>query len=290
MANPALRLAENAPGSLFVDASCIDCETCRELAPGVFARSAAEGRSVAARQPAAPHEWAAAARALVACPTSAIGMHADKPLLRDAAHAFPLPVDGEVSYCGFASESSFGASSYFIQRPEGNVLIDSPRASKILMDRLEALGGVRFMFLTHRDDVADHSAYRKRFGCERILHADDVAAGTREVEHEVAGPSPTSLAPDLVVLPTPGHTRGSICLLYRGRYLFTGDHLWADEDDGRLAAGRSVCWYSWPEQKRSMRGLLAFDFEWVLPGHGRRFHAPSASAMREALRGLVERM
>jgi hypothetical protein len=33
------RLRENAPGDYFVDASCIDCETCRILAPEVFARS-----------------------------------------------------------------------------------------------------------------------------------------------------------------------------------------------------------------------------------------------------------
>ena len=272
MANPALRLAGNASGPLFVDESCIDCETCRQLAPEVFTRSAKVGRSVVARQPAGAFAWDAAALALVACPTSSIGVSGphDKARLLGAAHAFPLPLgegeDEQVSYCGYASEASFGASSYFIRRAGGNVLVDSPRASKILMDRLEALGGVRFMFLSHRDDVADHAAFRERFGCNRILHADDVDHGTREVERQLEGSVPTRLAPDLLVVPTPGHTRGSACLLYRDRYLFTGDHLWADEDTGALAAGRSVCWYSWSEQTRSMKRLLELDFEWVLPG------------------------
>jgi hypothetical protein len=36
MANPKLRLRENAAGSFFVDSSCIDCDTCRQLAPAVF--------------------------------------------------------------------------------------------------------------------------------------------------------------------------------------------------------------------------------------------------------------
>ncbi|HLL84855.1 MAG TPA: hypothetical protein VK420_19455, partial [Longimicrobium sp.] len=81
-------------------------------------------------------------------------------------------------------------------------------------------------------------------------------------------------------------------LLYKQRYLFTGDHLWGSEDWGsedgpRLEAGRGVCWYSWEAQTRSMERLLDFDFEWVLPGHGRRFRAPSVKAMREELRRVI---
>jgi len=38
-----------------------------------------------------------------------------------------------------------------------------------------------------------------------------------------------------------------------------------------------------------MRNLLAFDFEWVLPGHGPRFHAP-ARGMHAELEKLVRRM
>jgi hypothetical protein len=38
-----------------------------------------------------------------------------------------------------------------------------------------------------------------------------------------------------------------------------------------------------------MEKLLAFDFEWVLRGHGPRFHAP-ARAMRAELEKLIGRM
>lgn len=65
------------------------------------------------------------------------------------------------------------------------------------------------------------------------------------------------------------------------------DHLWGDEDTGRLAMSRGVCWYSWSEQRRSLRRLLDFEFEWVLPGHGRRFRAASPAAMRAALEALL---
>ena len=37
MANPKKRLPENVPGDFFVDSTCIDCDTCRQIAPQVFA-------------------------------------------------------------------------------------------------------------------------------------------------------------------------------------------------------------------------------------------------------------
>jgi glyoxylase-like metal-dependent hydrolase (beta-lactamase superfamily II)/ferredoxin len=288
MARASARVSENAPGDLFVDDSCIDCETCRVLAPGVFTRSRRLGQSVVGRQPIAADEALRARMAIVSCPTSSIGSES-KTDLYDAVAALPLPVEGEVYYCGYASKDSYGAASYLIRREGRNVLVDSPRAARPLMDRIESLGGVARMFLSHRDDVADHAQYARRFGCERMLHADDVGAGTRDVERRIQGADPVSLERDLLAIPVPGHTRGSMALLYRGRFLFTGDHLWGKKDGSGLDASSDVCWYSWSEQTRSMERLLAFDFEWVLPGHGPRFHAPAAR-MREALEKLVLRM
>jgi glyoxylase-like metal-dependent hydrolase (beta-lactamase superfamily II)/ferredoxin len=288
MARASARASENAPGDLFVDDSCIDCGTCRVLAPGVFARSGRLGQSVVGRQPASAGEALRARMAVVSCPTSSIGSES-KVDLSDAVSALPFPIEGEVYYCGYASESSYGAASYLVRREGGNVLVDSPRAARPLMDRIESLGGVAWMFLSHRDDVADHARYAGRFGCERVLHAADVTADTRQVERRIEGTDPVLLAPDLLAIPVPGHTRGSLVLLYRGRFLFTGDHLWGSGDGGGLDASRDVCWDSWSEQTRSMERLLAFDFEWVLPGHGPPFHAPAAR-MRQELEKLVGRM
>ena len=67
------RLPENAPGDFFVDSSCIDCATCRTLAPRVFARSDAIGLSVVGCQPSSAADALRAKMALVSCPTSAIG-------------------------------------------------------------------------------------------------------------------------------------------------------------------------------------------------------------------------
>ena len=217
----------------------------------------------------------AALQALVACPTGSIGAE-DKEGLRAARNAFPVPIDGDVFHCGWHSEKSFGAASYFIQRGSGrNVLIDSPRFSRALVEQLEARGGVDLMLLTHRDDVADHERFADHFGCERVLHADDQSAATADVERLIEGRAKVALDDELALVPTPGHTRGSVCFLWRDTYLFTGDHLaWSDRL-GHLYGFRSACWYDWNELVRSTEALRSERFEWVLPGHGRRAHFPA---------------
>lgn len=290
MARRADAIAENAAGELFVDSSCIDCDLCRQLAPAVFARAERRGQSYVAQQPATDAERHRALMALVTCPTSSIGTR-HKLDARAAARAFPEPVDGlpGVLFCGYASAASYGAASWLVRRPDGNVLVDSPRWATTLADRIAELGGVRTMVLTHRDDVADHEAWRDRFGCERVIHAADVSAGTRACERVIEGDAETRLAPDLVVIPVPGHTRGSIALLHGG-VLFSGDHVWATDDQQGLECGRDVCWYSWPEQRRSIEKLTSYDFMDVLPGHGRRFRARGAAAMRAELSRLARAM
>ena len=282
------RLPENASGDFFVDSSCIDCETCRRLAPSTFVRSRRAGQSVVAAQPTDEASRARALMALVACPTSSIGT-AHRAGVRAAARRFPERVVDEIYDCGYASPDSYGASSWLIRRPGGNVLVDSPRAARPLLDRLRELGGVRLLFLSHRDDVADHARFAEVFGCTRVMHRRDLGPDTRTVEQVVDGDDPVRLDDDLVLVPVPGHTRGSLALLH-GPHLFTGDHLWADEDTGELDAGRSVCWYSFSEQTRSMERLLSLDFTHVFPGHGRPYVAPSPSAMRDALARLIARM
>jgi glyoxylase-like metal-dependent hydrolase (beta-lactamase superfamily II)/ferredoxin len=276
MANIQQRLQENVPGDFFVDSSCIDCDACRQLAPESF-RDVGEA-SVVYHQPATAEETRRALMALVACPTGSIGT-----LQRHNFHAgidsFPTPVAENVYFCGFTAESSFGAWSYLVLRPEsdgGNVLVDSPRFATQLVKRIAAMGGVRKMFLTHRDDVADHARFAEKFACVRVMHAAD-GANRLGIEHAIEGEEEVQLDRDLIAIPTPGHTRGHAVLLYQNRFLFTGDHLASSAERETLTAFRSVCWYSWDEQIRSMEKLLHYDFEWVLPGHGRIHHASAAN-------------
>ncbi|MFN2462079.1 MAG: MBL fold metallo-hydrolase, partial [Candidatus Velthaea sp.] len=262
MADPKRRLATNVPGDWYVDATCIDCDACRQIAPATFAESGQY--SCVRRQPADDDERSAAARALVACPVGAIGAHAG-PSLAAAAAAFPLHVDGPVSYCGFNARASYGANSYLLEHAGGNWLIDSPRYNSTLVRALERHGGLRYIFLPHRDDVADAARFASHFGAERIIHRADRGAAP-DAEIIIHGTAPVRLGPCTVV-PTPGHTRGH-CALHFERYLFSGDHLAWDRRHRRLDANRDVCWFDWPTQLASVARLRDFDFEWLLPGHG----------------------
>jgi len=284
MANPQRAYTENAAGNFFVDDTCIDCDLCRQIAPSVFKEHA--DHSFVARQPESPSETHRAAMALVACPTASIGTR-EKYDARAAAAAYPELIEDDVYFCGYASRNSYGASSYFVRRPGGNALIDSPRFALPLVHRMEEMGGVATMLFSHRDDVADHEKFHEHFGCPRWIHrADKSGIAT---EHVWDGDEPVALGDELVVIPVPGHTRGHVVFLYRNKFLFTGDHLAWSDNRGRLTAFRDVAWYSWTEQTKSMKRLLDYDFEWVLPGHGRRTHLP-ADEMRQSLRACISWM
>ena len=271
MADPALRLPQNVEGDFYVDSTCIDCDACRIFAPAVFSDDA--DQSFVFHQPETDEELLAARKAQITCPTSSIGSRSGA---RPAIDALPEPIDDDVYRCGYAAESSFGAISYFLREPR--ILIDSPRFAEPLAKRL---GQVKRMLLTHQDDVADHEKFAARFGCERVLHADDRGHG---IELRPRGLDPIDLGDGILMIPTPGHTRGHAVFLYREKFLFTGDHLaWSPGRD-HLYAFRSACWYSWPEQIRSMERLLDYSFEWVLPGHGRPIRLP-----REEMHASLER-
>jgi len=284
MADLRKKLDANAPGDFFVDATCIDCGACRWMCPDVFD---AHGDYARVHAQPSPDRIGRALTAAVACPVASIGVGTHD--LKAASLHLPEPLEGAdpahgVHYVGFHSKKSFGAASWLIRRPGGNILVDSPRFTPTLARRLEELGGVSILFLTHRDDVADHEKFRERFGLTRILHQSDLSAATRGVEMQLTGTDPVPLGDDVQLIPVPGHTAGSVCLLYREKYLFTGDHLAFHGSGEQLIAFSRHCWYDWPTQIRSMEALSKYPFEWVLPGHG----APGRRASGEMERSMAE--
>jgi glyoxylase-like metal-dependent hydrolase (beta-lactamase superfamily II)/ferredoxin len=285
MAHSERAVAENVPGDFFVDDTCIDCDTCRQVAPLTFAD--AGDHSYVRVQPHDEDDVRRALRAVLCCPTASIGTR-ERHKTADVVADFPLSIGDGVYACGFNAESSFGAHSYFVVRPDGNWLIDSPRYIPPLSKRFAELGGIANIFLSHADDIADSARYAREFSSRRIIHSGDASA-VPDAECVIEGTAESQPAPGITMIPTPGHTRGSACLLVDDRYLFTGDHLWWNRERTALSASRTYCWYSWDEQIASMRRLLKHTFAWILPGHGERIQlAPSECELH--LRRLLERM
>ena len=284
MANFSKRLSENIEGNFFVDSTCIDCDTCRQLAPTTFIEKG--DYSTVFHQPENKSQEFEAYQALIACPVGSIGVleHNDFQFTK-AKTSFPLELEAGVFYNGFNSEKSFGANSYFVQHPEGNWLIDSPRYLKHLVDTFKLFGGIQYIFLSHEDDVADASRYAKAFEATRIIHRADIRA-LPDAEWVVEGDGLVEASSDFRLIPVPGHTQGSMALLYKNCFLFSGDHLWWEPYTQQLGAPSVLIWDK-AQLQRSLSRLLEVNFEWVLPGHGHRGHF-DAVTMQRHLKALID--
>lgn len=114
----------------------------------------------------------------------------------------------------------------------GNVLFYAP-GDDTDFDEIESLGGVAHHYLSHRDEAGPALALvADRFG--PTLHAatverDDIA---KFAEPDVLHDERTTGPGGVEVVPTPGHSPGSISYVVTGvggeRYLFTGDTVFVD--------------------------------------------------------------
>ncbi|AQK55216.1 Zn-dependent hydrolase, including glyoxylase [Zea mays] len=278
------RRPHNVAGDFFVDHRCIDCQTCRWMAPEVFKR--VDGKAAVAAQPSSEEERTKALQALLSCPTSSI--HTEKPPkdILKVQNMFPLPIDDKllpgVYLCGYNSEDSYGATSYLVIHPQGNILIDSPRYTPKLANNIEKLGGARYMFLTHIDDVADHRKWAEQLKCERIIHSGDPELLFPLSKKKYARPYPSKKF-NLIDLDL-----GSVCLYFKPlKVLFTGDHVAKSEESDDLNLFLMYSKQSVSLQLESIRKLLELEFEWLLPGHGYRIKYKDVRAKNVAMESLL---
>lgn len=276
MASKARRLRENVEGNFYVDSTCINCGVSRHYAPTVFGDSGTH--AFVKKQPQTSDEVLASKQALLACPVGSIGT-IYKTELESAKQTFPYELTQDIFLTGFNSRKSYGAHSYLITTENGNWLVDSPRFTKFLVKKIAKLGGIEYIFLSHRDDVADADKYAKYFSAKRIIHKFELHA-QKDAEIVLESESEQKIDQASIIF-TPGHTQGHLVMLWKDRYLFTGDHLAWLPSVNRLGSFRDYCWHSWQEQIRSVQKLAIYkNVEWVFPGHGNRKQIPSGEFPR----------
>ncbi|HVW34683.1 MAG TPA: ferredoxin [Acidimicrobiia bacterium] len=294
MARPDLRHPANANGDWFVDRRCIDCGTCRDIAPDLF--GVGGGQSVVRRQPAAGDRGATTGAWLAAqaCPTSSIGT-----VSRQArpGRLYPREIEAGsgVFDCGYCSEDSFGASAWFVHRPGragrpgGNLLVDSPLHHR--PGRAAGRPGRR------RSHPAHPPGRRgRRRPLRRALRRPGVDPRGRPGGGAVRHRHPLRRRgrgdhPRRGGGARPGPHPGSVVYLLDDRFLFTGDSLAWSHERRDLVAFRDACWYSWSAQADSLDRLAAgpHRFAWVLPGHGGRVRG-EPDGLHDRLAALVGRM
>jgi glyoxylase-like metal-dependent hydrolase (beta-lactamase superfamily II)/ferredoxin len=253
----------NVAGEWFADTRCIDCDVSRQWAPGLIAADDG-GLSYVTRQPSGPDEEAAMWRAAAACPTQSIG---NRSRQRGPSPAFPFELTPGVLAMGYNDRSSFGAHSYLMVREQGNLLVDSPRYVRPLAERVDELGGIAHVLLSHRDDVADADRWAERYNARVWIHAADAAAAPFATD-VVDGVAAVDVAEGVTLVPAAGHTRGSVVFHVEDRWLFTGDTLHWNRRRRQLDVFPRQTWYSWDHLADAMDVVARLRVEWVFPGHG----------------------
>ncbi|KUI26570.1 MBL fold metallo-hydrolase [Mycobacterium sp. IS-1742] len=109
----------------------------------------------------------------------------------------------------------------------GNVLFYST-ASDSDFDAIADLGGVADQYLSHLDEAGPMlGEIARRFGSRLHAHTADAPAIVRHAAVDVPLSAREVDRNGVEVIPTPGHSPGSVCYLVRGAdgqsYLFTGD-------------------------------------------------------------------
>ncbi|MEL4896607.1 MBL fold metallo-hydrolase [Crocosphaera sp. Alani8] len=167
-----------------------------------------------------------------------------------------------------------GGTSYFIVEKSGNVLIDCPVYHQDYIDFLRENGGVKWLFLTHRGGMsASVKSWQKVLGCQIIIQEQEAYLlpnmGVSSFEREI------SIAENITLIWTPGHSTGSSCL-YWGRHggvLFTGRHLLPDRQ-GDPAPLRLDKTFHWGRQLQSVAQLCdrfsSDNLDYICPGANTR--------------------
>ena len=128
-----------APGPWFVDDRCIGCGASRHVAPGLIRANPGDGVSYFERQPQTDVEVEMAWRAVMVCPTRSVG---HETLKRPPEPVFPQDLGDGVYRLGHNARGSFGAHSYLVVRDGANLMVDSPRWTREVVEPAESLGGI----------------------------------------------------------------------------------------------------------------------------------------------------
>lgn len=120
--------------------------------------------------------------------------------------------------------------AYLWTRPGGNVLFYNT-GHRQEIEAMSELGGVSWQLLSHRDEKGDSLALiRDRFDATLGVHRAEVASYVDVCSPGLIFENRETLDCGVEIIPTPGHSPGSVCFLVPGandrRYLFTGDTLY----------------------------------------------------------------
>lgn len=187
------------------------------------------------------------------------------------------------------SLKSFGNSGYLLMHEKGNILVDAPELQESDLNFIQQNGGLAYIFVTHIRAFGDACNLKAKFNAKLVIHEEDGKL-VKGCTPDVTFTDEHKLYDDVILIPTPGYSPGSSCLLLKsqGGVLFCGDMFWLGRRD-RYSAELM----SWPTEddkktwdlpdtlvlnvnlmdadvdkmKESAQKLLSYDFQALLMSH-----------------------
>lgn len=153
------------------------------------------------------------------------------------------------------NRDTLGGTAYFIVENEANILIDCPAWDDTNQKFLHDLGGIRWLFLTHRGAIGKTREIQEAFGCEVLVQEQEayLLSGLRVIKFQ----QDFTLSNLAQAIWTPGHSPGSSCLYYAGEggVLFSGRHLLPNQQ-GEPVPLRTAKTFHWLRQLKSIQLLI----------------------------------
>ncbi|MBT4445874.1 MBL fold metallo-hydrolase [archaeon] len=119
---------------------------------------------------------------------------------------------------------------YLIKHKNGNFLIGCPEElTEEVSKKINEIGGINFIFISHRDDIGCVSMYKRKYNAKIIIHKSE-AKFISDCEVDIPFTSDTLIVENVEAIHTPGHTPGNSCLYFKDYgFLFTGDQICVNE-------------------------------------------------------------
>jgi len=138
--------------------------------------------------------------------------------------------------------SGVTSHAYLLVRETGNILFYNS-GLRDEYQHMKALGGIAFQYLSHRDEVgASLAEIKELFGSKLCCHRLEEQAVGRATSVDCLFDKRETRLGNIEIIPTPGHTNGSVCFLIRSvhgkTYLFTGDTIYMNNDTWEVRANR----------------------------------------------------
>lgn len=195
----------------------------------------------------------------------------------------------EISDNVFLLDSSKGSYAYVIRGKE-IVLIDTGLSfkGKSIMKELKSIGielkHIKHILLTHHDidHIGNAFMLQQLTGAEIWASKEDIPYIYGDIDRHgfkkyikyifsvkmprnIKAYIPGQSINDIEIIPTPGHTPGHVCLLYKD-VLFAGDLL--ENKNGKLRPYPAAWNWNQSAMMESIKKIADIPYKWLCPAHG----------------------